>query len=252
MRILNSIRTRKVHFTKLGAAGFKFLKETKHPEVGKLIELNVKDYGSPIYLRNKTSDIPTFYQCIYHEEYDIKFPFEPKVIVDLGANIGLTTRFFKKKYPQSKIIAIEPENSNFEILKKNTEGLADVELENKGIWYKQCDLKIVDGGQGHYGFTVMEANPGDKDVVPAESIPSLMNKYQLDSIDVLKVDVEGTELELFANGSEEWLSKCKCIIVEMHDRMKPGCSKAVFSALINYNFEFEMKGENAIFFLNKQ
>ena len=65
-----------------------------------------------------------------------------------------------------------------------------------------------------------------------------------------KMDIEGSEREVFSIDAEHWLPITKCIIIELHDRMKDGCSTAVFKALSQFNFECTIKGENLVF-INK-
>ena len=54
-------------------------------------------------------------------------------------------------------------------------------------------------------------------------------------------------MEVFESNTEGWLPKTRVLIIELHDRMKPGCSKAVFNAIGKHNFSLDMKGENLIF-----
>ena len=74
-----------------------------------------------------------------------------------------------------------------------------------------------------------------------------MADYGITVLDLVKIDIEGAEKELFENGYEKWLPKTRVLVVELHDRMKPGCSKSVFSAICQYDFSFSHKGENLIF-----
>lgn len=250
MGLRSKISARKAHYKKLGKDGIRFLNERNSKPEGATIQIGVTDYKNQFFLRNKTSDIPTFYQCIYNEEYNIDLDFTPEVIFDLGANIGLTTAFFKKKYPDSKIIAVEPESSNFEILKKNTNTLSDIHLYKAGIWNKSTNLLIEDKGYGHYGYTVKEIQEATNDSIPAIGISEIMNELNVEKIDILKIDIEGSEKELFEKNYENWLPKVKILIIELHDRMKPECAKTVFKALIKYNFIFTMKGENIVCYLD--
>ena len=66
-------------------------------------------------------------------------------------------------------------------------------------------------------------------------------------IDVLKLDIEGSEKEVFEEGYENWLPKTKLLLVELHDKMKKGCSRSVLNAVNKYDFSFDIKGENIIF-----
>jgi hypothetical protein len=69
-------------------------------------------------------------------------------------------------------------------------------------------------------------------------------------IDILKIDIEGSEKEIFENGFEDLIPVTKLIIVETHDRYKPGTSKAVFSAIGKNDFSLELSGENLILYNN--
>ncbi len=249
MGIRKTISEKKSHYLKLGIDGLKFLKEIKKKKNGELITIKIKNYLHPISLRNKTSDIPTFYQCIFNKEYDINVDFTPKVIVDLGANIGLTTVFFKNRYPNCKIICVEPEESNFNLLKENTKNYKNIKLYKAGVWNKSTNLIIEDKGYGHYGYTVKESNKKTENSILSIGVNEIIKENNLEQIDILKIDIEGAEKELFEENYSSWLPKVKVIIIEFHDRMKPNCAKTFFKALINYNFEFSLKGENVICYI---
>jgi FkbM family methyltransferase len=249
MGIRSSINAKRVHLKKLGPGGLQFLKLRKTVKQDEVFSFPVKGYSNLIHLRNKTSDLPTFYQCIFNAEYDIPISFVPQTILDLGANIGLTTAFFKHKYPEAKIFAVEPEKSNYRILQKNTEKLTNITLYNNGIWHKNCDLIVENRGLGHYGYIVKEAPSGSKDTIPAISINDIVKSHNLTSLDIVKIDIEGSEKEVFSENTDNWLSITKVLIIEFHDRMTPGSSKSVFKALENFNYEFAIKGENIIFYM---
>src|SRR5271166_1471460 len=74
---------------------------------------------TPVHLRLKTSDESTYAQTLLWGQYAFDLPFSPKVIVDAGANIGMASIYFAHKYPEAKIIAIEAEGSNFDMLTRN-------------------------------------------------------------------------------------------------------------------------------------
>ena len=71
-----------------------------------------------------------------------------------------------------------------------------------------------------------------------------MTRYQADEIDILKLDIEGAEKEVFTSNYHRWLPKTRILIVELHDRMKAGCSSAFIKAMADYNFTIHPKGEN--------
>jgi len=85
-----------------------------------------------VCLRNKFYDTAIFSQIFIYEELNFDLPSEPKTILDCGANTGLATLYFKFKYPQTKIISVEPEQSNFTLLKKIPALMLTFNLSKKG------------------------------------------------------------------------------------------------------------------------
>lgn len=208
-------------------------------------------YPFPIFLRNNTSDINVFYQVFLAKSYNINFRINPKIIIDCGANIGLSTIYFKNKFPNAKIIAIEPEKSNFLLLEKNTKEYNDVFCVKYGVWNKSTNL-IINNKYGKWGFMVEEVEHQSENTIPAISIDEIMEKFDINEIDILKIDIEGSEKNLFESNFECWLSKTKVLIIELHDFMRAGSSMSFIKAISNYEFNMARKNENLIFYLNKE
>jgi len=217
-------------------------------KTGNWNNFKLKKLKYPFAIRDNPYDFATFEEVMLKEEYGIDLSFEPFTIIDGGANIGLTSVFFANKYPGAQIVSIEPETGNFEMLKKNTQSYPNISLLHAGVWNKKVNLAIVDTGKGNNSFTVEELSHPTKGSISAISIADIMEEKNWQSVDVLKLDIEGSEKNVFEKNYESWLPLVKVLIVELHDRMTPGCSEAVFSALAHYNFSKEIKGENHIFF----
>jgi hypothetical protein len=84
--------------------------------------------------------------------------------------------------------------------------------------------------------------------IAAISIPDLLLEAGTDSIDLLKLDIEGAEKELFENHAcSGWLARTRAVIVELHDRFKPGCTAAVERAVGGQSFRRSQVGENLLF-----
>jgi len=211
-----------------------------------MIKVHLRSIKHPIYLRNNTSDIDTFYQIFDDREYEVKFDFEPKVIVDCGANVGLTSVYLKNRYPDATIIAVEPERGNYEQLVKNTAAYPDIHCLHAGIWNKTAYLKIKDVGLGNWGFITEEVDQEGEDTVKAISINKIMEQFGLDKIDVLKIDIESSEKELFEKNYELWVPRVNVIIMELHDKMKKGCSMSFFKAMQNYKYSMQITGESVM------
>jgi hypothetical protein len=101
---------------KFGVLGFKLymIKKIKFPRI---IKVRLPESKDTMTLRPNTSDMDVFQQIFVNEEYEFSLDTDPAVIIDAGANIGLASIYYSIKYPKAKIIAIEPELSNYELLK---------------------------------------------------------------------------------------------------------------------------------------
>ena len=206
-----------------------------------------------IFLRKGTSDVATFSQMFAKREYDkIPIKFFPKTIIDLGANVGLAAIFFANKYPESKIISVEPEGSNYKMLVKNCRNYKNITTLNKAISNEDnVTVQVEDNGYGKWGFMTKKIDSSNENGIKTISIDSLIKQNTISIIDILKIDIEGAEKELFESNYESWVPKTRCIIIELHDRMKSGCSKSFFKCISKYNFSFSMRGENIIMINNE-
>lgn len=218
------------------------------------ISLDMKFLGSKLSMRIDDSDIRVFKQIFVDNEYDsLNLPKVVDTIVDLGANIGLSALFFMKKYPDARIIAVEPDAINFEIMKRNLEDYSSqVTLLNAAIWPSDGEVSLVEHdesneGLGAWGYRTETLTEGAEGSVSAISIPTLMKQSSINYIDILKVDIEGAEYELFEKGYESWLDKVGLIIIETHDRFKPNSEAMVRNALKGRFTELPLKGENLFF-----
>lgn len=213
-------------------------------------QVSVPGLKQPINLRVNTADLSTFREIFLREEYAIQLPssIQPRVIIDAGANIGFTTLFFARQYPQATIFSLEPDLGNFEYLKKNTTGYHSITPLQLALWDKNGTIEITDKGYGVRGFMVEESNPLQSNTsVPSATLATFIQDHKIASIDIVKIDIEGSEKEVFSKDTEKWLPITQCLIIELHDRMKAGCSQAVFKVMSQYNFEFSIKGENLVF-----
>lgn len=195
-----------------------------------------RDFGKMI-IRKGDSDIRVFKQIFLDEVYQF-FPqdFSPKIILDAGANVGYSAVWFASKFPNAKILAIEPEKSNFDVLKKNTESRSTIFPIQAGLWFEKTFLKIHDTKAGSWAFETKLPKDGEKTDVETVTIPELIRDYQLTQIDLLKIDIEGAEYELFENHAEDWLPFVNMIMIETHDRMRPGCSDLIDKVIKPFGF----------------
>jgi FkbM family methyltransferase len=212
-----------------------------------LSNIRLSKLKHPFTLRTNPYDYYTFLEVVLQEAYNVAIDFTPSSIIDGGGNIGLTAAYFASRYPDAKILTIEPDKENFELLKQNTGAYKNIEQLNGGIWDHAAHLLVKDLGIGNNGFMVEETSEGTAGAIQSWGIYDLMQKMNWPTCDIVKLDVEGSEKEIFSANYQQWLPKTKLLIVEVHDRMKKGCSKAVFTAINQYNFSMNVAGENLVF-----
>lgn len=224
--------------------GFKLYKHIKSKSTG---PLKLNGIASPVYFRGIVSDVFMFEQIFVDNQYNIEIKFEPKTIIDLGANVGFASVYFANKFPDAKILAIEPDESNYQAAIKNLNAYKNVSLIKGAIWNKSENINLIDSGHGEAAYMV---KPGEgENMIRAYTIPEIFKILNVEEVDILKIDIEGSEKEIFEDG-DAWINKAKIIIVETHDRYKPGTSKAVFNAIGKYDFSLELSGENLVLYNN--
>lgn len=135
------------------------------------------------------------------------------IILDCGANMGLSVIYFALKYPNHKIIAFEPEVAIFNLLQENviSFGLTNVTLLQKAVWVNNQSLEFyTDGGMGG------RVNNHYKNQKPTiiQTVPLL--DYLKDGVDFLKMDIEGAETEVL-NYCGLQLQKAEHIFFEYHN-----------------------------------
>ena len=111
-----------------------FLPLLRRLKPGEVVRIEIPRLRHPFILRAGTSDVNVFEQIFVNREYDFKLHNYPGLIIDGGANIGLASIRFANKFPRAEIIAVEPDNSNFEMLIKNTANYENIRLIKSGIW----------------------------------------------------------------------------------------------------------------------
>jgi FkbM family methyltransferase len=95
-----------------------------------------------------------------------------------------------------------------------------------------------------YRFSLALESSGEK--VYSISINKIIEEFSINRIDVLKVDIEGGEMDLFLRNLE-WLDICGQIIIELHDNYVDGCSEVFLRAISKYSWKMSFSGENFIF-----
>jgi FkbM family methyltransferase len=178
--------------------------------------------------------------------YAVDLPTAPQLIFDLGANVGYSSVYFALRWPGARVLAVEPEPSNVAMLRRNVAAFPQIDVIEAGVWPHPGWLALEDVGKGYWGMRVRAT--GDPAGVPAVTIPELMERAGTDWVDFVKIDIEGSEHELFSDETE-WLCAVGALMLELHDRYRPGCRDAVERAIAGsgVSFRAQYQGGDVLF-----
>lgn len=205
----------------------------------------LKGYPHRIYYRIGTSDVDVMRQVFLEKQYEcIGEDPDIRLIIDCGANIGCTSLYFLHHYPKAHVIAVEPDPQNFAVCRRNLQPFGNrVTLVNSGIWSSPLPLiiergKFSDGRE--WSFQVRPAAIGEIADLTATTLDGLIERSGYEVVDILKIDIEGSEAELFSEGSERWLPKIRNMVIELHG---PECERAFGRAMSGYSWPSTQHGE---------
>lgn len=189
-----------------------------------------------VHIRMDTSDIPAYRQVFKREEYgELRSAGRVQTIVDCGANIGLTSVYFLNIFPDARVIAIEPDPSNANMCRRNLAPYgARATVIEAGVWSHRTRLTVQSKGAGKEWGTEVRSDPNG--ATEAIDIPSL----GLSSIDILKVDIEGSEREMFGPTARAWIDSVRNIAIELHGQE---CEHIFRKALHGFKFTEIQSGE---------
>jgi len=205
---------------------------------GRHVEVHVGNDPRPLWLRLGTTDVAVFDEVVIRGEYDFAAPRSASTIVDVGANIGVTSAWYAARYPGCRVLAVEPEPANFATLQRNVANRPEVTPVRGALCGSSGLVALVDAGTGAWGFQLAAVNGSAQtdQTVRAVTLTELFDEHNLDWVDLLKIDIEGAERDVFM-GDLAALDRVGAIAVELHDRFRPGCSRSFFRAVADFPYE---------------
>ena len=162
---------------------------------------------------NQASFYSLYNDYFINERYKFECGTKRPLIIDGGANIGISCRYWKDLYPEAEVLAFEPDEKNFVLLQKNVKGLTNITAENKALWSSHGVLKFkaVGGEGGHVANAKSHAGKDQIVKVPSFRLRDLLNR----KVDLLKLDIEGSEMEVLRD-CKDLLGNVEKIFVEHH------------------------------------
>ena len=207
--------------------------------------LGVRGVLYPLLCRVNTSDRWAFGQVFVRQEYgSLPADLRPKLILDCGANVGYTSVYFLTRYASARVIAVEPDPHNFQILLRNLAPYGERALAiHAAVWSEPTHLKLCSAqetNKGEWTFWVRECQPDETPDVLALDIQTILSDSGFGQIDILKIDVEGAETQIFSQNYGGWIDKVETFLIELHG---PEAESVFRSALGKRPFHFSRMGE---------
>ena len=198
---------------------------------GNLLRLDMRSpLRGEVLLRERGSDILTFTEVIQQEVYSevVTAVRDCHTVIDLGANIGLASRYFADHFPDCRILAVEPNPGTYEILLLNVERLVAegrCRTLQAAVWGSEKSLAggAVDDPDHFSAFAVHETvDASVEDSIAGWPMSQIIAHSGFARVDLLKVDIEGAEVELF-KGDVDWLQQVRTIAIEFHHNSRADC-----------------------------
>jgi FkbM family methyltransferase len=214
------------------------------------------------YKVRSLADYNTLVQMFYIEDYCLVLDREKEIItlyqamvekgqipliIDCGANIGLSADYFAQMFPKARIVAIEPDQNNIELAAKNCRS-PYVHFIHAGIASEKGSANLIDPQYGEWGYRTEMAEGGATKML---SVPSLLDENKDATPLIIKIDIEGFESELFSKDTQ-WIDQFDLLIIELHDWMLPkeANSQSFLKTIAPLDRDFVYRNENVFSLAN--
>ena len=168
------------------------------------------------------------------------------MIVDCGANIGLSALWFAHRFPDAIVVAVEPEPDNFALLTRNAAPYPNIRPVRAAISDRLTRVSLANGGIDPWSWATTEQADG---VCETTTVADLLAGIADASPLIMKIDIEGAEVDLFRSHAD-WMDETPLIVFEDHDWLFPGRGTfaAVLRQLMASPRDYLRAGENTFAF----
>jgi FkbM family methyltransferase len=172
-----------------------------------------------IRIRPASSDYHTLREVAFKQVYRqaCERAGDCRTVIDLGANIGLATRYFAARYPECRIFAVEPNRENYRLLEWNVAKIAPsgrCRVVRQAVWSRPGAIAVSAPPGGNSFDSVVVGGEGGE-LVQGATPQQILEASGFDRVDLMKIDVEGAEVEIF-KGDLGWLGRVRTMAIEFH------------------------------------
>ena len=204
-------------FYKTKPSQISWIQAKYHKHLDDVTAKTIKIDDVTITYEHRHSLFHTYEEIFVREIYRFRPLTSHPLIIDCGANIGLSILYFKKIFPGARIIGFEPDPHNFELLQKNLlqnpELNTHINLVRKALWINNNGVSFE--AEGTEGSKINEQESSGRTRVETQDLKELLAGF--DSIDFLKVDIEGAENKVIPDAAAQ-LYKVKNLFLEYHGK----------------------------------
>lgn len=174
-------------------------------------------------------------------------------VIDIGSNIGQTALICAKSIGKTgKIIGFEPDTINFEKAQRNIKlnSFSNITIHNLALGQRKEEVPLkINSPQNRGGNRIDRTLTDSKNIIQVDTLDNIVSKLNISAVDLIKIDVEGFELEVL-NGAKETIDKFKPLMfIEMNDKNlkeQNVSAKELLSSLLhnNYSVKEAVSGKN--------
>jgi FkbM family methyltransferase len=159
---------------------------------------------------------PQWHDLFVKETFQVELGTEAPRVLDCGANVGLASLYFKKRYPRARITAFEADPAIAEVLRGNLRrnGCADVEVVEAAVW--TSDGSVQFRREGADSGTIEEFASGLDGARASVASVRLARFLETESVDLLKLDIEGGE-EAVLRDARGALERVRVLLMDLHE-----------------------------------
>lgn len=143
-------------------------------------------------------------------------------IVDVGANVGLASAYFRLHYEQAEIVSIEPDGRAYFFLEKNATSIGGCKTFFCGLSNCNSAANLFQMDSSVYSTKMAYSNTMGQQEIKLFNAPEMFHGVGIDNIDILKMDTEGFEIPILHSLYRDYIQNVKVIYLEFHshvDRM---------------------------------
>jgi len=198
--------------------------------------------------RPGSSDADVFEEVFVDREYSA-LDAQPHVgfVLDCGANVGYSSAYFLTRFPGCRVLAVEPDPSNFALLQQNLAPYGErARALHAAVWSHETEMVLsgeVFGDGREWSRQVRERVAGERGSFRGVDVGTLLFESREERISILKMDVEGAEAVVFAGSVSSWIDRVDAIAIELHEGTVFGLATPLFVAACDGRFSFSRRAE---------